>query len=78
MTGVSLEPLLVPSKMPLADKGQEAWGRDFGLLCPYSAQSHEQGWGGGLKKGAVGGVGSYEGVLVVNGPGVAPFLSITP
>lgn len=34
--------------------------------------------GGVLKKGAVGGVGSYEGVLVVNGPGVAPFLSITP
>lgn len=52
----------------------EGFWPPLSLLSPIS----RAGLGGALKKGAVGGVGSYEGVLVVNGPGVAPFLSITP
>lgn len=65
--------------MPLAVKGQEAWGEaPTSLLHPSSGPSLDLRAGEQEEGKRVGWVLSNEGVLVINGSGMAPFFSIAP
>lgn len=79
LAGLLNKPLPVPTVMPLAIKGQEAYGEGIptaplGACSAPSQELRAEEQESGERVGQV----SHKGVLVINGSGVAPFFSIAP